>query len=191
MRLAFGVLVLTALVGWLVNRLRPPAFRPFLIGGFVALLLVTIGESFHHARVEGDSMAPLYREGDHLLVNTLAYRFGEPKREEVVALFYPLNPDHSFIERVIGEEGDTVRIVDGRVHVNDIARRDEYVPADFRSHDTWGPQVVPQGYLFVMGDHRNNSSDSRHWGFVPRKYIWGRVAATIWHARSHQSNSPR
>jgi signal peptidase I len=189
--LAVSVLIVTALVGWLVNRLRIPELRAFLIGAFVALMLVEIGTTFHHARVEGDSMAPLFRNGDHVLVSTLPYRLGEPRREDVVALYYPLLPAKSFINRVIAEEGDVVRIADGRVYVNDVLRNDAYVPAEFRSHDFFGPQVVPQGYFFVMGDHRNSSIDSRHWGVVPKKYIWGRVATAIWRARSHQSNSPR
>ena len=191
MTLALGVLIVTALVGWLVNRLRFPELRAFLIGAFVALMLVEIGTTFHHARIDGDSMAPLFRNGDHVLVSTLPYRFGEPRREDVVALYYPLNPVMSFVERVIAEEGDAVRIVDGRVYVNDILKNDAYVPAEFRSHDFFGPQVVQEGYFFVMGDHRNSSTDSRHWGLVPKKYIWGRVATTIWRTRSHQSNSPR
>jgi signal peptidase I len=191
MTFALGVLIVTALVGWLVNRLRFSELRAFLIGAFVALILVEIGTSFHHARIDGNSMAPLFRDGDQVLVSTVPYRLREPKRQEVVALYYPLNPTKSFIERVIAEEGDVVRIVDGRVYLNDILQKDEYVPADFRGHDNFGPQVVQEGYYFVMGDHRNGSSDSRHWGFVPKKYIWGRVATTIWRARSHQSNSPR
>jgi signal peptidase I len=90
--------------------------------------------------------------------------------------YYPLNPEKLFVKRVIGEEGDTVRIIDGRVHVNDSQMMDDdYVLAAFRSHDDWGPQVIPEGYYFVMGDHRNNSSDSRHWGMVPKRYILGKV----------------
>src|SRR5881628_640259 len=179
MMLAVGVLLVTALVGWLVNRLRSPELRAFLIGAFVALMLVEIGTTFHHARVDGDSMAPLFRNGDHVLVNTLSYRFREPKRQDVVALYYPLHPAKSFIDRVIAEEGDVVRIVDGRVYVNDVLLKEDYVAAAYRSRDNWGPQVVQQGYYLVMGDHRNGSFDSRHWGFVPKKYIWGRVATTI------------
>jgi len=60
------------------------------------------------------------------------------------------------------------------------ALKDDYVPAEFRSHDNWGPQVIPEGYYFVMGDHRNNSSDSRHWGLVPKKYIVGKVKVRWW-----------
>jgi signal peptidase I len=58
-----------------------------------------------------------------------------------------------------------------------------YVPPEFRSHEGWGPQVVPEGYCFVLGDNRNNSSDSRHWGFVPNKYIIGRVLGAVWRGR--------
>ena len=73
-----------------------------------------------------------------------------------------------------------VRIVDGHVYVNDVPLQDDYVPAEYRSHDDWGPQVIPEGYDFVMGDHRNNSSDSRHWGMVPKKYILGKVQLRWW-----------
>ena len=143
-----------------------------------ATLIVTFG--FQVARVEGQSMAPTLADQDRLIVNKLAYRIGEPRRNDIVMLYYPLNPDKSFVKRVIAEEGDTVRIIDGHVYVNDIPLKDDYVPADFRSHDDWGPQVITEGMYFVMGDHRNNSSDSRHWGFVPKKYIIGKVQLRWW-----------
>jgi signal peptidase I len=143
-----------------------------------ATLIVTFG--FQVARVEGQSMAPTLADQDRLIVNKLAYRLAAPQRGDIVMLYYPLNPDKSFVKRVIAEQGDTVRIVDGRVHVNDVPLRDDYVPPEYRSHDDWGPQVIPEGYYFVMGDHRNNSSDSRHWGFVPKKYIIGKVQLRWW-----------
>jgi signal peptidase I len=97
-----------------------------------------------------------------------------------VMLYYPVNPDKSFVKRVIAEEGDQVRIQDGRVYVNDVPMADDFVPPEYRSHDDFGPTVIPDGYYFVMGDHRNNSSDSRHWGMVPKKYIIGRVQLRWW-----------
>ena len=143
-----------------------------------ATLIVTFG--FQVARVEGQSMAPTLADQDRLIVNKLAYRIGEPRRGDIVMLYYPINPEKSFVKRVIAEENDVVRIVDGRVYVNDVPLRDDYVPPEYRSHDDFGPQAVQEGYYFVMGDHRNNSSDSRHWGMVPKKYIIGKVQVRWW-----------
>jgi signal peptidase I len=131
-------------------------------------------------------MAPTLADQDRLIVNKLIYRIGEPRRGDIVMLYYPVNPDKSFVKRVIAEEGDQVRLIDGRVYVNDVPLRDDYVPQEFRSHDDFGPVVVKEGYYFVLGDHRNNSSDSRHWGEVPKKYIIGKVQLRWWplaHAR--------
>jgi signal peptidase I len=143
-----------------------------------ATLIVTFG--FQVARVEGQSMAPTLADQDRLIVNKLAYRLGDPQVGDIVMLYYPLNPDKSFVKRVIAEQGDQIRIVDGRVYRNDVPINDDYVPAEYRSHDDWGPEVVPEGYYFVMGDHRNNSSDSRHWKYVPKKYIIGKVQLRWW-----------
>jgi signal peptidase I len=143
-----------------------------------AVLIVTF--VMQVARVEGQSMAPTLEDQDRLIVNKLVYRIGDPRRGDIVMLYYPLNPDKSFVKRVIAEEGDTVRIVDGQVYVNDIPLKDDYVSSEYRSHDDWGPQVIPEGYYFVMGDHRNNSSDSRHWGMVPKRYIIGKVQLRWW-----------
>ena len=154
------------------------AVQTLVSAAVYATLIVTFG--FQVARVEGQSMAPTLEDQDRLIVNKAIYRIFEPRRGDIVMLYYPLNPDKSFVKRVIAEEGDTVRIIDGRVYVNDIPLQDDYVKPDFRSHDDWGPQVIPEGYDFVMGDHRNNSSDSRIWHFVPKKYIIGKVQIRWW-----------
>jgi signal peptidase I len=158
------------LVAWL---------KTLLSAAVYATLIVTFG--FQVARVEGQSMAPTLADQDRLIVNKFAYRFlADPRRGDIVMLYYPLDPNKSFVKRVIAEEGDVVRIVDGKVYVHDTPMRDEFVPPEFRSHDDYGPTVVPEGYYFVMGDHRNNSSDSRHWGMVPKKYIIGKVQVRWW-----------
>ena len=187
----FGVL---GVIPWLVVRRRTPPAEPL---GFrrglalslavipIQLLMVVVTINivtflFQVARVDGQAMAPTLEDKDRLIVNKLVYRIGEPRRGDIVMHYYPLNPDKSFVKRVIAQEGDTVRIVDGSVYVNDIPLKDDYVSNEYRSHDDWGPQVIPEGYYFVMGDHRNNSSDSRHWGMVPKRYIIGKVQLRWW-----------
>lgn len=141
---------------------------------------------YQTARVQGQAMSPTLADQDRLVINKWLYRIREPRVDDIVMHYYPIDPSRAFIKRVVGEEGDQIRIVDGRVYRNEILLDDSFVPPDYRSHDDWGPQVVPEGYYFVMGDHRNNSSDSRHWGFVPKRYITGSVQFRWWplrHAR--------
>jgi len=161
-----------------VGREVVSGIQTLLSAAVYATLIVTFG--FQVARVDGLSMAPTLEDHDRLIVNKLVYELGEPRPGDIVMLYYPLNPEKMFVKRVIAKEGDTVRIVDGHVYVNDIPLHDDYVPLEFRSHDDWGPQVIQQGYYFVLGDHRNNSSDSRHWGPVPKKYIVGKVKVRWW-----------
>jgi signal peptidase I len=142
---------------------------------------------FQIARVDGLSMAPTLSDQDRLIVNKFAYRLSAPRKGDIVMFYYPIDPDKSFVKRVIAVEGDTVRIVDGHVYVNDVAMDDSFVPPEYRSHEDLALEVVPRGYYFVMGDHRNNSSDSRDWGMVPKKYITGKVQVRWWplsHARA-------
>ena len=145
-----------------------------------ATLIVTFG--FQVARVEGESMAPTLQNQDRLIVNKFAYltHIGEPQVDDIVMLYYPNNPKKSFVKRVIAHEGQMVKMVNGKVFVDDVEVNDSYVPEEYRGHEDYGPQRIPEGYYFVMGDHRNNSSDSRHWGFVPKKYIIGRVQLRWW-----------
>ena len=122
-----------------------------------------------------EAMSPTLLNGQRLLVNKLAYRLGEPKPGDIVMHRYPRDPTKSFIKRIIAVGGDSVHIVDGRVSVNGAPLEEDYVADDARSHENHGPEVVQESHYFVMGDRRNNSADSRHWGQVPRDHISGRV----------------
>jgi signal peptidase I len=153
-------------------------FKTLASAAVYATLIVTF--ICQVARVEGHSMSPTLEDNDRLIVNKLIYRLSVPQRDDIVMLYYPVNPDKSFVKRVIAKENDTVRIVDGKVYVNGEAREDLFVPPTYRSHEDFGSLTVKPGYYFVMGDHRNNSSDSREWGEVPRKYIIGKVQLRWW-----------
>lgn len=132
------------------------------------------------ARVDGQSMAPTLDDDDRLIVNKLAYRMGDPKIGDIVMLLYPNDPTKTFVKRVVAAEGDQVKIADGKVYRNGELMDDSFVPPQYRSHEDFGPTIIRQGYYFVMGDHRNSSSDSRDWGEVPKKYIIGRVQVRWW-----------
>ena len=152
--------------------------RTLASGGAYATPIATFG--FQSARVDGFSMEPTLQDRDRLIVNRLTYRLNDPRPGDIVMLNYPRIPAVLFVKRVIAKERDNGRSEDGTVYVNDEPLRDDYVRVECRSHDDWGPEVVDEGYYLVMGDHRNNSSDSRDWGQVPKKYIIGRVNGGWW-----------
>ncbi len=159
-------------------------FKTLVSAAVYATLIVTFG--FQVARVEGQSMVPTLEDQDRLIVNKLAYQLGDPQVGDIVMLYYPEDPSKSFVKRVVGREDDTLRSVGGKVYRNEVPLDDEFIPQEYRSLDTWGPELVRKGYYYVMGDHRSNSSDSRSWGQVPKKYIIGRVQVRWWpvnHAR--------
>ena len=153
-------------------------FKTLVSAAVYATLIVTFG--FQVARVEGQSMVPTLEDQDRLIVNKLAYRMHKPQVGDIVMLLYPNDPDKSFVKRIVAEPGDTIRGVDGRVYRNDVPLPDDFIPEEYRDHTTWGPEVLRDGYYWVMGDHRNNSSDSRSWGAVPQKYIIGKVQIRWW-----------
>jgi signal peptidase I len=157
-------------------------FKTLLSAAVYATLIVTFG--FQVARVEGQSMVPTLEDQDRLIVNKLAYRLGEPRVGDIVMLYYPEDPSKSFVKRIVAEPGDTIKIVDGRVLRNDVPLADDFIPEKYRDHDNLGPFVLPRGYYYVMGDHRNNSSDSRTWGYVPKRYIIGKVQLRWWPVNS-------
>ena len=152
--------------------------RSFATAVVEAILIVTCGVQV--VRVDGFSMAPTLENRDRLIVDKFIYTFSDPRPGDIVTLYYPPDPHSLFVKRLIATEGDTVQIVDGRVTVNGNLLQDDYVIPVYRDHDNWGPETIEQGYDFVMGDHRNRSLDSRHWGLVPKKYIVGKVMLRWW-----------
>ncbi len=124
-------------------------FKTLASAAVYATLIVTFG--FQVARVEGQSMAPTLADQDRLIVNKFAYRIGIPRRGDIVMLYYPINPDKSFVKRVIAEEGDTVRIVDGRVYVNDVPMDDSFVPPGVPQPRRLRPRGRERGLLLRHG----------------------------------------
>ena len=144
---------------------------------YATLIVTFIGQV---ARVDGFSMQPTLQHEDRLIVNKLAYELHTPAIGDVVMLISPTQPDEELVKRIVAGPGDRVRAVDGQVFVNDIAVDQSFVAPEFRSFDSWPTTTVPPAHYFVMGDHRNNSRDSRAFQFVPQKYILGKVQLRWW-----------
>ncbi|MEP6787551.1 MAG: signal peptidase I [Acidobacteriota bacterium] len=137
--------------------------------------------------VEGTSMLPQLHDGERLLVNKLVYyRFqsvswGHIERGDIVVFWFPNDPDKSYVKRVIGLPGETVEIRNGRVIVDGAELTEDYLDKEYnQTLPTIGPKKVEEHHYFVMGDNRDNSSDSRYWGLVPEKYIYGKAFFRYW-----------
>lgn len=125
-------------------------------------------------------MLPLLEDGERIIVNKFLYRFHPVDRGDVVVFWYPKDPSVSFIKRVIGLPGDTVELRRGSLFVNGSLVEESYLSRQFRDTDTYPPIQVSKGYYYVLGDHRNSSNDSRSWGEVPEKYIYGKAFFRFW-----------
>lgn len=163
----------------------------------IALILALFIRAFivQAYKIPSGSMVPTLLIGDYLLVNKLAYGIKNPlkndflyfrrlpKRQEIVVFTYPLNKKLDFIKRVIGLPGDTIQIINKKVYVNGKLLKESYVrfsdseiyPKEISPRDNYGPVKVPPKHIFVMGDNRDQSYDSRFWGFVPIKYLKGKA----------------
>ena len=153
-----------------------------------ATLIVTFG--FQVARVEGRSMEPTLHNQDRLVVNKLAYQLHNPEVGDVVMLLHPSNPGQSLVKRVVAAPGDSVAFREGVVVRNGVVADEPFVAPDRRSFENSNPILVPEGFYFVLGDHRNNSSDSRAFGPVPKKYILGRIQIRWWPLADVRSFEP-
>jgi signal peptidase I len=143
----------------------------------VILFLVINGISAR-VRVEGFSMVPSLQDGEFVLVNRLAYRFGQPQRGDIIVFHHPTDQiKEDLIKRVIGLPGDEVKVHDGGVYVNGTRLKEAYIAAPPTYTDE---RIVPDDQLYVLGDNRNMSSDSHAWGFVPYKEVIGAAVLIYW-----------
>jgi signal peptidase I len=148
----------------------------------VLIAVVSIVFIYQPVKVEGTSMMPGLTDQERIFINKFTYRFGlgNIERGDTVVFTYPRDIEKSYIKRVIGLPGDRVRIDRGQVYVNDQALTEDYVEADYRDDFSMREIVVPPEEYFVLGDHRNSSSDSRVWGNVPRRNIYGKAVFCYW-----------
>lgn len=142
------------------------------------VLFVGINLVSSRIRVESISMQPTLYAGNFVFVNKLAFYFVEPQRGDVIVFKYPPDPTQvPYIKRVIGLPNDSIHIEGGKVYVNGLELVEPYLTEPTNRGGDW---VVPENHLFVMGDNRNSSSDSRTWGTVPMENVIGRAEIVYW-----------
>ncbi len=160
--------------------------RPNLLGVLVdiletlllsVVLFFLINAVSARIRIDGSSMEPNLHHGEFVIVSKVNYRIGEPERGDVVVFDFPRNITKEYIKRVIGLPGEQILIKDGVVYVDGEAINEPYLMMEPRYEGDW---VVPEGSLFVLGDNRNNSSDSHNWGMVPMENVIGEALLVYW-----------
>jgi len=181
---------------------RKSTIREYIEAILIALLLALFIRTFvvQAFKIPSGSMKNTLLIGDHILVNKFIYGvknplngntwipLKEPQRRDIVVFKYPVNPSQDYIKRVVGVEGDTIEIKDKKVYVNGKPQDEDYaiyldnkvLPASLQPRDNMGPITVPENSLFVMGDNRDNSYDSRFWNFVDLKAVKGKAFILYW-----------
>ena len=148
-----------------------------LFAALLSLVIITfVVQAFY---IPSGSMEPTLMIDDRILVAKFEYRLGSPHRGDVFVFRYPLNPQRDFVKRVIGLPGDRARLRDGVVYIGNqaISEKSYTIKPDFGNY---GPVTVPPNHYFVLGDNRNNSEDSRLFGYVPRGNIIGKAVFIYW-----------
>ena len=162
----------------------------FLISSFVIQPLVSSSIKNNIARaykIPSSGMEPALLVGDHLIANMKNCKKEKPKRGDIIVFEYPKDPSKDFIKRVIGLGDEKVEIINNKIYINEKLLDDPWGYFDnsgsvksFPGLDKFGPEIVPKGSLFVLGDNRNNSQDSRFWGFVDIKKVKGKALYIYW-----------
>jgi len=181
---------------------KKSTFREYAEAIIVALVLALFIRTFvvQAFKIPSGSMEPTLEIGDHILVNKFIYGvkipftsiqlfpLEKPKRGDVIVFIYPLDPSKDFIKRVVAVEGDTVKMVSRKLYINGVEAPDAHgvyteqsaFPGEVQKRDNFGPVAVPKGALFVLGDNRDRSLDSRFWGFVPLADVRGKAFIIYW-----------
>jgi signal peptidase I len=144
------------------------------ISAFIIIFL------YQPVKVEGTSMMPGLEDQERIFVNKFVYRWEPIQRGDIVVFRYPRDTSKSYIKRVIGIAGDRIRIDNGQVYVNGELLDEDYVPNDYADARSYGEIVVPTNSFFVLGDHRSMSNDSRDFGTVNERYIYGKAVFGYW-----------
>jgi signal peptidase I len=144
------------------------------ISAFIIIFL------YQPVKVEGTSMMPGLEDQERIFVNKFVYRWEPIQRGDIIVFRYPRDTSKSYIKRVIGIAGDHIRIETGQVYVNGEALDEDYVPTDYADARSYGEIVVPANSFFVLGDHRSMSNDSRDFGTVNERYIYGKAVFGYW-----------
>lgn len=154
--------------------------RDLLVSVVIAIVVILF--IYQPVKVEGTSMMPALEDQERIFINKFVYRFslGQIERGDMIVFWFPQDPSKSYIKRVIGMPGDTVDVDNGKVRINGRLLEESYVPEEYRDHVSMPPARVPEDQYFVLGDHRSSSNDSRSWGMVPRRYIYGKAVFVYW-----------
>ncbi|HKG21091.1 MAG TPA: signal peptidase I [Blastocatellia bacterium] len=153
--------------------------RDIIFAAVMAVLIVVF--VVQPVKVEGTSMQPRLENEERIFVNKFVYNFDPIERGDIVVFWFPDDPSKSFIKRVIGLPGERVRVERGQVFINGRPIDEPYLaPERNRSARTYGEIEVKNHYYYVMGDNRDASNDSRSWGLVPEKYIYGKAMFRYW-----------
>ena len=178
---------------------KKSTIREYVEAAAIAVLLALFIRTFvvQAFKIPSGSMEPTLLVGDHILVNKFIYGIkipfirktlipvGTPERNDVIVFIFPGDKSKDYIKRAIGLPGDKIRIHGQKIYINERLFPDPYGFYSQARQKTpgrpdVGPIVVPEGHLFVMGDNRDHSYDSRFWGFVPMNYVKGKAFIIYW-----------
>ena len=185
-----------------MDKNRKSVVREWSEAIIIAILIALFIRTFvvQAFKIPSGSMKPTLQIGDHLLVNKFIYGIkipfvrktllpiNNPRREDIVVFIYPMDKSKDFIKRVVGIAGDTIEIRNKKIYLNGSLYNDghgvytdrRFFPASIQPRDNFGPVTVPAEHIFVMGDNRDQSYDSRFWGFVDLKDVLGKAFIIYW-----------